>query len=125
MKSILKSAVIASMVVVFTLAFAADRPNESPHWYQITVLAGSSSTEFTGSSPLDTTQFSARLAGSGPIVLDNLRIFAADGTSSTAKWLPIPQGGKNPNTAKKVFINPRFVLYFYEFAGDPIQPQNK
>jgi hypothetical protein len=111
--------------IVSTLAFAADPPKESPHWYQITVFAGNSTTEFTGSCLLDTTQFSARLAGSDPIVLDNLRIFATDGTSATAKWMPIPSGGKNPNTAKRVFINPRFVLYFYEFAGDPIQFQNK
>jgi len=116
---------LISIVVASTLAFAADPPKESPHWYQITVLAGNSSTEFTGSCPLDTTQFSARLAGSDPIVLDNLRIFAADGTSATPKWMPIPPGGKNPNTAKRVFINPRFVLYFYEFAGDLIQLQNK
>jgi hypothetical protein len=112
-------------VIVSNLLSAADPPNESLHWYQITILAGNSSTEFTGSSSLDTTQFSARLAGSDPIVLDNLRIFGADGTSSTAKWLPIPPGGKNANTAKRVYINPRFVIYFYEFAGDPIQLQNK
>ena len=108
-----------------TLISTADPPDDSMHWYQITLLAGNSSTEFTGSSPLDTTQLSVRIAGSAPIVLDNLRIFAADGTSSTAKWLLIPPGGKNSNTAKRVFINPRFVLYFYEFTGDPIKSQNK
>jgi hypothetical protein len=113
------------IILISAVFSAAEPPNQSLHWYQITVLAGNSSTEFTGSSALDATQFSARLAGSDPIVLDNLRIFAADGTSSTAKWLPIPPGGKNPNTAKRVFINPRFVLYFYEFAGDPTQLQNK
>jgi hypothetical protein len=107
--------------VVSTLLSAAEAPKELLHWYQITILAGDSSAEFTGSSSLDATQFSARLAGGDPIVLENLRIFATDSTSPTAKWRPIPPGGKNPNTAKKVVINPRFVLYFYEFDGDPSQ----
>jgi hypothetical protein len=111
--------------VVSTVFSAADPPKESLHWYQITILSGNSSTEFTGSSPLDTTQFSARLAGTDPIILDNIRIFAADDTAPTPKWLPIPPGGKNPNTAKRVFLNPRFLVYFYELAGDPIQLQNK
>lgn len=112
--------------VVFNLVSAADPPSESLHWYQVTILTGNSSTEFTGSSTLDRAQFFARLAGSDPIVLENLRLFAAEGNSSSpAKWLPIPPGGKNPNAAKRVFVNPRYVLYFYEFAGDPIQLQNK
>jgi hypothetical protein len=102
----------ALSLVLAGSALAAD------HWYQITITDGGSTVEFTGSSASDSGQISKMLAGTDPVVLDNLREFSpiSEEENAPSAWHPVAG-------ATKLFLVPKHILFFYELAGDPLSEQ--
>lgn len=98
-------------------SMAADAPSPA-HWYRIVITCGDSPLAFTGSSPLDANQLSARLSGlngTETMTLENLRERNVDPNEPTPelKWRPSEEGSK-------LFFPARAVIYFVSLPGDPI-----
>jgi hypothetical protein len=94
----------------FTLAAAA---HAADHWYQVTILAGDSTLEFTGTSSLDSAQVAKQVSGTELIMLENLREFNQPDESAPGTWVQVAG-------ATKVFIVPKSVLFFHELSADPM-----
>jgi hypothetical protein len=106
-------AIVLALVLAFPVS-AGDTP--AVHWYQIVIAGPKETKTFTGSSPLEAAQISARLRSSDPIVLENLRDIFAKSSDVPMAWHPSDE-------AVRVFILPRTVLYFSELSGDPAAPK--
>jgi hypothetical protein len=103
-----KAAVL--FVLLSCSAWAADAP--PAHWYQIVIAGPKDTKTFTGTSPLEPAQMAARLRGSDPIILENLRDIFAKSSDVPMAWHPSEE-------AVRVFILPRTILYFSQLPGDP------
>lgn len=82
-------------------------------WYSVTISKVNTTEIFTGSSNFPPTEFAERVAGSSPVLLENLRVEALIPGDDAVKWHAVEV---NPN----VYLMPRAVLFFQELRGDPL-----
>jgi hypothetical protein len=82
-------------------------------WYSVTISKVNTTETFTGSSDLSPDELAVRVAGSTPVLLENLRVEALIPGDDAVKWHAVEV---NPN----VYLMPRAVLFFRELRGDPL-----
>ncbi|RBP36865.1 hypothetical protein DES53_1156 [Roseimicrobium gellanilyticum] len=82
-------------------------------WYTVTISKVNTTESFTGSSDLSPEEFAVRVAGSTPVLLENLRVEALIPGDDAVKWHAVVE---NPN----VYLMPRAVLFFQELRRDPL-----
>ena len=95
---------------------AADAPAPA-HWYQFYIREGASSQSFTGTSSLTSSEISAEIVSEHVIRLEKLRSFGVVPGSGdvTLRWHTSPE-----ENGATLFIVPRNIIYFYEYAADPL-----
>jgi hypothetical protein len=82
-------------------------------WYSVTISKVNTTETFTGSSDLSAEEFAVRVAGSTPVLLENLRLEGLVPGDDAVKWHAVTE---NPN----IYLMPRAVLFFRELRGDPL-----
>ena len=96
-------------VVLFSTGLMADTPL---YWYDVTVVAGNTTTTFTGASEYEPDRL-ASIAKEAPVKLVQLRTQGFKQGDKEIKWHPMIE-------RKAAYLLPATILYFFVLDGDPL-----
>ena len=97
---------------------AAEEKKTNVYWYRLEIQTGDSTYQCLGSSPLEEKEFAAQMNGAAFIALDDAAYVDQEG--KVKRWQEW-----DSKTQPRLYINPRYVIFFNPLKSDPRKPSEK